>query len=268
MSRQWSDPTEAGNGLREAALGSLHLGTTSVSAALTVADSKRAFHRAFPFVIGPLYRRMVDELLVELHLLSRQQGFQADPLFAVGLVQVFDGFAKGYRPEAQKEPLFAALCSASGFDAASLRQQHTAALASMGHHSVQAVQQWIEQQGQGAPEPLAQALAAIQRPDFHYSRLMAVGLLALLEQAQGADAMDPAALRGYAHDLGAAMGLLRDRLDKDLTLYASNLEKMAQAVELMEETVAAEKRKRERRATAADAALSETESASGVPTAG
>jgi photosystem II biogenesis protein Psp29 len=248
-----------------------------VSAALTVADSKRAFHRAFPFVIGPLYRRMVDELLVELHLLSRQQGFQADPLFAVGLVQVFDGFAKGYRPESQKEPLFAALCSASGFDAAGLRQQHGAALAAMGHHSVEAVQQWIEQQGQGAPEPLAQALAAIQRDNFHYSRLMAVGLMALLERAQGADGMDPAALRSYAHDLGAAMGLLRERLDKDLTLYASNLEKMAQAVELMEETVAAEKRKRERRAQAvgespevsgSPESLNESESASSVPTAG
>jgi len=245
-----------------------------VSAALTVADSKRAFHRAFPHVIGPLYRRMVDELLVELHLLSRQQGFQADPLFAVGLVQVFDGFAKGYRPEAQKELLFAALCGASGFDLGQLRQQHQAALAAMGHHSVDAVQQWIEQQGTGAPEPLAQALASIQRPDFHYSRLMAVGLMALLEQAQGADAMDPAALRDYAHDLGAAMGLLRDRLDKDLKLYASNLEKMAQAVELMEETVAAEKRKRERRSATATATAgeedpaNESESTSGVPSAG
>ena len=49
-----------------------------------------------------------------------------------------------------------------------------------------------------------------------------------------------------AHDLGGAMGLLRERLDKDLSLYATNLEKMAQAVELMAETVAAERRKRER----------------------
>ena len=48
--------------------------------------------------------------------------------------------------------------------------------------------------------------------------------------------------------LRAAGGLLRDRLDKDLSLYASNLEKMAQAVELMEETVAAERRRRERQA--------------------
>ena len=251
-----------------------------MSAALTVADSKRAFHRAFPHVIGPLYRRMVDELLVELHLLSRQQGFQADPLFAVGVVQVFDGFARGYRPETQKGPLFAALCAASGFDGVVFRQQHGNALAAMGTHSVDEVRQWIEQQGHGAPEPIASALASIQRPDHHYSRLMAVGLLALLEQAQGADAMDPAALRSFAHDLGASIGLLRDRLDKDLSLYTSNLEKMAQAVELMEETVAAEKRKRERRAAQADGtavpvemevtetSTTENDSAPGVPTAG
>lgn len=225
-----------------------------MSAALTVADSKRAFHSAFPYVIGPLHRRMVDELLVELHLLSRQAGFESNPLFACGLVQVFDSFARGYRPEQHREPLFAALCASSGFDAAALRGQQQAAMAAMGQHSVEEVSQWIERQGEGAPEPLAQALGSIRRPDFHYSRLMAVGLLSLLEQAQGADGMDAAALRTYAHDLGAAMGLLRDRLDKDLSLYASNLEKLAQAVELMEETLAAERRKRERQQNEAQAA--------------
>jgi hypothetical protein len=60
--------------------------------------------------------------------------------------------------------------------------------------------------------------------------------------------MEPEALRQAAHEVGEAMGLLKDRLDKDLKLYAGNLEKMAQAVEMMEETVAAERRRRERQA--------------------
>ena len=212
----------------------------------TVSDSKRAFHSAFPYVISPLYRRLIDELLVELHLLSRQRGFRPDPLFATGLVQVFDSFSRGYRPDGQREPLFVALCSACGFDAAALRQQRQQALEAMGHHAVAEVRGWIEQQGEGAPEPVAATLASIRRPDFHYSRLIAVGLLSLLERASGAEAMEPQALREAAHEIGAAMGLLRDRLDKDLSLYASNLEKMAQAVELMEETIAAERRRRER----------------------
>ncbi len=231
-----------------------------MSDALTVADSKRAFHSAFPHVISPLYRRMVDELLVELHLLSRQSGFAADPLFATGLVQVFDGFSRGYRPEQQRQPLFEALCSCSGFDAGQLRQQRDQAMAAMGHHSVEEVKQWIEHQGEGAPAPVAEALASIRRQDFHYSRLMAVGLLSLLEKARGAEAMDPQALRDAAHEVGEAMGLLRDRLDKDLSLYAANLEKLAQAVELLEETVAADRRRRERQQ------ISETPE--GLPSAG
>ena len=238
-----------------------------MSAALTVADSKREFHRAFPHVIAPLYRRMVDELLVELHLLSRQTGFRSDALFACGLIQVFDSFAKGYLPDAQRLPLLQALCSASGFDADQLRHQRDSAMAAMGSHSVEQVKQWIEQEGSGAPDPLAAALAGIRRTDFHYSRLMAVGLLSLLEQAQGAVALDAAALRSYAHDLGGAMGLLRERLDKDLSLYATNLEKMAQAVELMAETVASERRKRERQQQEATEAPTEI-AAEAAPSAG
>lgn len=214
--------------------------------AATVSDSKRAFHGAFPYVISPLYRRMVDELLVELHLLSRQQGFRPDPLFATGLVQVFDSFSRGYRPDSLRDPLFVALCGACGFDAADLRRQRQQAVEAVGHHGVDEVRDWIERQGEGAPDPVAAVLASIRRDDFHYSRLMAVGLLSLLEQARGAEAMEPQALRQAAHEIGAAMGLLRERLDKDLSLYASNLEKMAQAVELMEETVAADRRRRER----------------------
>lgn len=218
-----------------------------VSAALTVADSKRAFHGAFSHVISPLYRRMIDELLVELHLLSHQRGFQGDALFATGLVQVFDSFSRNYRPEDQRQPLFEALCASSGFDAAEIRRLHDQAMAAMGHHSVQEVKQWIDNEGAGSPEPVATALAAVRRPDFHYSRLMAVGLLSLLGQAQGAQTLDPMALRQEAHDIGASMGLLRERVDKDLSLYATNLEKMTQAVELMEETVASERRRSERR---------------------
>ncbi len=222
-----------------------------MGACLTVADSKRAFHRAFPFVIAPLYRRMVDELLVELHLLSHQKGFRAEGLFAVGLIQVFESFSKGYRPEEQRKPLFEALCGSSGFSAADFENERQSMVAAVGHHSLEELSGWLTSGGAGAPAPIADALNAVKQADFHYSRLAAVGLLTLLQQATGADALEPAALRQSAHEIGEAMGLLKSRLDKDLSLYASNVEKMAQAVELMEETVAADRRRRERQLEAA-----------------
>ncbi len=217
-----------------------------MGASLTVADSKRAFHTAFPHVIAPLYRRLVDELLVELHLLSHQQGFQADGLFAVGLTQVFDSFSQGYRPEQQREPLFNALCAANGFEGPALRTQAEQARSGVGHHSLEEVKGWLSNRGEGAPAPIAGLLQGVVRPDFHYSRLVAVGLLSLLQSAQGSDALEPQALRSAAHEIGEAMGLIKDRVDRDLSLYAGNIEKMSQAVELMEETVAAERRRRER----------------------
>ncbi|MCT0199441.1 photosystem II biogenesis protein Psp29 [Synechococcus sp. CS-1325] len=234
---------------------------------LTVADSKRAFHQSFPHVIGPLYRRLVDELLVELHLLSHQKGFRSDPLFAVGLTQVFDSFARGYRPEQQKEPLFVALCASSGFDAAGIRSERERALHAVGSHSLEEVRHWLESQGEGAPEPIAGVLAQVKRTDFHYSRLFAVGLLSLLQQAQGAEALEPQALQQASHEIGASMGLLKERLDKDLSLYVSNLAKMAQAVELMEETVAADRRRRERQKEEAAASLEVSRSTAPAPEA-
>ena len=222
-----------------------------MGACLTVADSKRAFHRAFPFVIAPLYRRMVDELLVELHLLSHQKGFRAEGLFAVGLIQVFESFSKGYRPEEQRQPLFEALCGSSGFSAGDFETERQAMVAAVGQHSLEELSGWLTSGGAGAPAPIADVLNAVKQADFHYSRLAAVGLLTLLQQAAGADTLEPAALRQSAHEIGEAMGLLKSRLDKDLSLYASNVEKMAQAVELMEETVAADRRRRERQLEAA-----------------
>ena len=71
----------------------------------TISDSKRAFNKAFPYVIPALYRRFADELLVELHLLSHQKSFKPDVFFALGLSQAFNTFMRAYRPESHLEPL-------------------------------------------------------------------------------------------------------------------------------------------------------------------
>ena len=212
----------------------------------TIADSKKAFHTAFPYVIPSLYRRTADELLVELHLLSHQTHFRINALFAVGLCQVFQAFTKGYRPETQLDPLFAALCSCNGFDGDEIKALAQGSSKAVKGHTVDDVQAWLKSKGKGAPEPLASGLSAVTGDDFHYSRLVAVGLFSLLSEAQGNKSDDPEELSNTVHAIGEEIGLSRPRLEKDLGLYRSNLEKMVQAVELMEETLAAERRKRER----------------------
>ena len=197
----------------------------------TIADSKRAFHQAFPHVIAPLYRRVADELLVELHLLSHQKGFEANNLFAIGLNTVFERFTQGYRPAEHPAALLSALCSSNGFDAAQLKTVAQQCLQDAKGQSDDALRSWLSGQS--------------LRDGAHYSRLMAVGLLAVLETTSSET--DAAALRQQAVDLSSELGLPAERVEKDLTVFSSNCERMEQAVELMQETLAAERRKKEKR---------------------
>ncbi len=219
----------------------------------TIADSERAFHTAFPYVVPSLYRRTADELLVELHLLSHQQHFKSDALFAVGLRQVFTAFTQGYKPETHLNELYAAICTCNGFDPDALKQLAEGSTSAVSGHTITEVREWLSNRGAGAPEPLASGISSVGGESFHYSRLMAVGLLSLLSSAQGGEPSNPNELKTLAHEIGEQLGLSKPRLDKDLSLYTSNLEKMAQAVELIEETLAAERRKRERQVSDAQA---------------
>ena len=200
----------------------------------TIADSKRAFHQAFPHVIAPLHRRIADELLVELHLLSHQDSFKAGQLFSVGLVTVFTRFTQGYRPPEHRDDLMAAICSSNGFDAAELRSAAETSLAAASEHSGDDFNTWIKE---------------FRLPEqSHYSRLMAVGLLALLEAAHGELKREEAAeLRKRAVEISKEIGMPKERVEKDLGIFASSSERMQQAVELMEETLASERRKKEKR---------------------
>ena len=200
----------------------------------TIADSKRAFHQAFPHVIAPLHRRIADELLVELHLLSHQDSFKAGHLFSVGLVTVFTRFTQGYRPPEHRDDLMAAICSSNGFDAAELKSAAETSLAAASEHSGDDFNAWIKE---------------FRLPEqSHYSRLMAVGLLALLEAAHGElKGEDAAELRKKAVEISKEIGMPEERVEKDLGIFASSSERMQQAVELMEETLASERRKKEKR---------------------
>ena len=177
---------------------------------------------------------MSDELLVELHLLSHQKQFKTNVLFAVGLHTVFKAFTQGYRPENHTRSLFEALCSSNGFDAENLRKEAEATLNAARQHSEQDAEEWITQ---------------FRLDDnCHYSRLMGIGVFSLLEASQGdASNAKSSDLKDDAAGLAEQLNISAARLEKDVTLYLSSRERMDQAVELMEETLASDRRKREQR---------------------
>lgn len=224
----------------------------------TISDTKRSFHACCDRVIAPAYRQVVDELLVELNLLLFQKRFHRDAVFATGLCQTFDSFMQGYRPDAQKEEIFQAICSALELDAAAIRAEVVQARASVAGQLRDGVRQWSSSNSR-TPVVVRQFLERVQQPGFHYNRLQAVGLMTLVEVAVGIDPDDATAAAKAAKQLAADVGLAQERFGKDVDLYRANLEKMAQGLEAMEEAVAAEQRRRQRQreekaASAANAA--------------
>ena len=73
---------------------------------LTVSDSKKLFHEQFPYVISGLYKRIVDEMIVELNLLNHQNEFIQDEFFCFGLTETFKDLTIGYKPEEHLVLLF------------------------------------------------------------------------------------------------------------------------------------------------------------------
>jgi len=215
----------------------------------TVSDTKRAFYTIHSRPINSIYRRVVEELMVEMHLLSVNADFQYDPIYALGVVSSFDRFMSGYRPEADKASIFQALCQALGKDPQHYRRDAEALeswATRVSPDEILGVLSLAKSSGDsGEVEATVRAIA--ENPNFKYSRLFAIGLYSLLELADGDFVKETAKLEEALEPIAKALNLSAEKLKKDLELYRSNLEKMAQAQIVMADILNADRKKREQR---------------------
>ena len=215
----------------------------------TVSDTKRDFYAHHTRPINSVYRRVVEELLVEMHLLSVNVDFRVDPIYCLGVVTSFDRFMQGYKPEKDKESIFAALCHCVGGDAQKYRQEAESVLAVAKSMSGAELTSWI-----GSPTPVdsaenvATAIDAIaNNPKFKYSRLFAIGLYTLLEEADPELVEEQEKRNELLQQLSESLHLPAEKIQKDLDLYRSNLEKITQVLNVFEEALEADRKKREQR---------------------
>jgi len=216
----------------------------------TVSDTKRDFYNHHTRPVNSIYRRVVEELMVEMHLLSVNVDFHYDPIFALGVVTSFNRFMQGYRPERDKESIFDALCQAVGNEPQQYKQDAQQLQTMAERLSGKELVSWFS-----SPTPQDTAVdfhntvaAIANNPTFKYSRLFAIGLYTLLEQADSELVNDEKQRNEALKQMASALHLPEDKLQKDLELYRSNLEKMAQVQSVMEDAIKAERKKREQRA--------------------
>ena len=216
----------------------------------TVSDTKRAFYNTHTRPINSVYRRVIEELMVEMHLLSVNVDFQYDPIYALGVVTAFDRFMQGYLPESDKESIFNALINALQDDPQRYRAEAQRLQEFAQTLSVKDIVSWVN--GAANSEVQNDLQGSFQKiatnPKYKYSRILAIGLFTLIEQADPQAMEDKEATQQTLTQLASGLNLPLDKLQKDLELYRSNLEKLKQARIVMEEMTQAERKRREQRA--------------------
>ena len=236
-----------------------------VSNIRTVSDTKRAFYTYHAKPINSVYRRVVEEIMVEMHLLSVNSDFKYDPIYYLGVVSSFERLMQGYQPEKDKESIFNALCRAIDQDPDYYRTQADKLLQVAESKSAEELVDWLS--NPEGDEALVNSIAAISKNDkFKYSRLFGIGLYTLLEKADLELLKDKEKSNQVFETLAKNLGLPAEKMNKDLDLYRSNLDKMEQLLKVMADMLEASRKQREKRAQekqekeAAEAAKSETKS--------
>ena len=198
---------------------------------LTVSDSKKLFHEKFPYVIPGLYKRIVDEMLVELNLLNHQNDFTQDFLFCVGLTETFKELMKGYKPEKHLDLLFESLCSSSNFEANEINE--------------------ISQKSQKefkdkTPQDILKLLMEKSNSTLYPSRILNLGIYILISNAQEIKEKDESKTNKIISDIFEKLNLSANKAEKDIGIYKSSITKMQQAKELIEELRTKDKKKEQK----------------------
>jgi photosystem II biogenesis protein Psp29 len=215
----------------------------------TVSEAKRDFYKYHTRPINSIYRRVVEELMVEMHLLSVNVDFRPDPIYYVGVCQSFEQFMTGYLPEADKNSIFRALCQSVGGNFEEYRNQASILLNYASQTSPPELVSWLLSPTNVNISPDLEAMAyswreKMNRDRFKYSRLFAVGLYSLLGKNEPDLIKDKEKINKLLAPLIEKLKLPADKLEKDWDLYASNLEKMTQMLAVLEDTMKASKQKK------------------------
>nr|WP_084639541.1 photosystem II biogenesis protein Psp29 [Geitlerinema sp. PCC 9228] len=223
----------------------------------TVSDTKRAFYSHHTRPINSIYRQFVEELMVEMHLLSVNANFQYDPIYGYGVVSTYEQFMQGYKPPQDKDSIFDALCQSINSDPQQYRQDAQRLEALAAELTPEKTFELLTQPQQAAIDGLEnsdtarevqQQLQAIaNHPNFKYSRLFAIGLYGMLAQSNAGWLQEDDSWKSGFGKIADALNLPQEKIVKDIDLYRSNLDKMQQARDLMQEILESNRKQQQRR---------------------
>jgi photosystem II biogenesis protein Psp29 len=195
---------------------------------LTVSDSKKLFHERFPYVIPGLYKRIVDEMLVELNLLNHQKEFTQDYLFCIGLTETFRELMKGYKPEKHLDLLFESLCISTNFEETEIKEMS---------------QKSKEEFKDKTIKDLLNIFKEKSNSKLYPSRMLNLGVYTLISNSQDFTGKNESEQNKIISNVFENLNLSTTKAEKDIGIYKSTISKMKQAKELIEELRIKDKKK-------------------------
>jgi photosystem II biogenesis protein Psp29 len=203
-----------------------------------------------------MYATVVQELLVQQHFMRYNARYTYSPIFALGVVSVFDQVLDAFSDETDRKAVFASYVKALTEDPEQYRRD-AAELERLAKEAGSPDALTPDAQGNDLQRALASLADQTSAGKLLYSKFLAIGLFRLLELT---GAKEPAAL----DKLVKAVGVRPESVSKDLLLYKGVLSKLSVAKELMRDFVERERRKQaEREAEKAAKAAGSSSSGSG-----
>ena len=195
---------------------------------LTVSDSKKLFHEQFPYVIPGLYKRIVDEMLVELNLLNHQNEFTQNNLFCVGLTETFKELMRDYKPEEHLDLLFESLCNSANFESKKIKET---------------AQKTLDELKDKSTDEIAKILKEKSSTKIYPSRIVNLGLYIIISNSNNFEGTEDSEKNKLVSGIFAELNLSVTKAEKDIGIYKSSITKMKQAKELLEELKIKDKKK-------------------------
>ena len=191
-----------------------------VKVKLTVSDSKKVFHEQFPYVISGLYKRIVDEMLVELNLLNHQNEFMQDDLFCIGLTETFKELTKGYKPDEHLMLLFESLCNSCNFEPKKIKEIS---------------KKTLEEYKEKPLKEISILLSEKSTSNLYSSRMLNLGIYLIISNANDFKDIKDSEKNKTISDIFNKLNLSFNKAEKDIGIYKSILVRMEQAKELLQE---------------------------------
>ena len=188
---------------------------------MTVSDSKKLFHEKFPYVISGLYKRIIDEMLVELNLLKHQNEFKQEELFCVGLTEAVKELTKDCKPNDHLDMLFESLCRSSNFEPSKIKEISEDTLKIYKDKSFKEISNLLKEK---------------RKANLYSSRILNLVVYIVISNSNDFENLDEIEKNKIISEIIKSLDLSVSRSEKDIGLYKTSLIKLQQAKELIEES--------------------------------